>query len=84
MQFFDSCVWFGGLVFVSMLLSVVDDLKTVLMPYLLLSFLIFLICLVCMVLSLILWVSLVLWDYQCFFVSMFCGYPFAVNVEAIC
>ena len=36
MQFFDSCVWFGGLVFVSMLHSVVLDLKAVLMPYLLL------------------------------------------------
>ena len=36
MQFFDSCVWFGGLVFVSMLRSVVHDLKAVLMPYLLL------------------------------------------------
>ena len=35
MQFFDSCVWFGGLVFVSMLHSVVYDLKAVLMPYLL-------------------------------------------------
>ena len=34
MQFFDSCVWFGGLVFVSMLRSVVLDLKAVLMPYL--------------------------------------------------
>ena len=36
MQFFDSYVWFGGLVFVSMLRSVVLDLKAVLMPYLLL------------------------------------------------
>ena len=35
MLFFDSCVWFGGLVFVSMLRSVVLDLKAVLMPYLL-------------------------------------------------
>ena len=35
MQFFDSCVWFGGLVFVSMLRSVVLDLKAVLMLYLL-------------------------------------------------
>ena len=35
MQLFDSCVWFGGLVFVSMLLSVVLDLKAVPMPYLL-------------------------------------------------
>ena len=32
---FDSCVWFGGLVFVSMLDSAVRDLKAVLMPYLL-------------------------------------------------
>ena len=29
MQFFDSCVWFGGLVFVSMLRSVVHDLFVV-------------------------------------------------------
>ena len=35
MQLFDSCVWFGGLVFVSMLRTVVLDLKAVLMPYLL-------------------------------------------------
>ena len=35
MQYFDSCVWFGGLVFVSMLRSVVLDLKAVMMPYLL-------------------------------------------------
>ena len=35
MQIFDSCVWFGGLVFVSMLRSVVLYLKAVLMPYLL-------------------------------------------------
>ena len=35
MQFLESCVWFGGLVFVSMLHSVVHDLKAVLMPYLL-------------------------------------------------
>ena len=35
MQFFDSCVWFDGLVFVSILCSVVHDLKSVLMPYLL-------------------------------------------------
>ena len=35
MQFFDSCVSFGGLVFVSMLCSVVLDLKAVLMLYLL-------------------------------------------------
>ena len=35
MQLFDSCVWFGGLVFVSMLRSVVLDLKAVLMLYLL-------------------------------------------------
>ena len=32
MQFFDYCVWFGGLVFVSTLRSVVHDLKAVLMP----------------------------------------------------
>ena len=30
MRFFDSCVWFGGLVFVSMLRRVVHDLKAVL------------------------------------------------------
>ena len=35
MLFFDSCVWFGGLVFVSMLRCVVHDLKAVLMQYLL-------------------------------------------------
>ena len=35
MQFFDSCVWFGALDFVSMLRSVVRHLKAVLMPYLL-------------------------------------------------
>ena len=35
MQFFDSSFWFGGLAFVSMLCSVVHDLKAVLMPYLL-------------------------------------------------
>ena len=35
MQFFDSCVWFDGLVFVSILRSVVHDPKAVLMPYLL-------------------------------------------------
>ena len=34
MQFFDSCVRFGGLVFVSMFRSVVHYLKAVLMPYL--------------------------------------------------
>ena len=35
MLFFDSCVWFGGLVFVSMLRSVVHDLKAALMLHLL-------------------------------------------------
>ena len=35
MQFFDSCVWLGGLVFLSMLRSVVHDLKSAMMPYLL-------------------------------------------------
>ena len=35
MQFFDSCVWFGGLVFVIMLRSVVHDLNAVLMSYVL-------------------------------------------------
>ena len=35
MHFFDSCVWLGGLVSVSMLRSVAHDLKAVLMPYLL-------------------------------------------------
>ena len=35
MQFFDSCVWFGGLVLYSMLRSVGHDLKAVLIPYLL-------------------------------------------------
>ena len=70
MQFSDSCVWFGGLVFVSMLHSVVHDLKAVLMPYLLPILLNFLICLVCMVLSLFLSVSLALCDYQSFCVSL--------------
>ena len=72
MQFYDSCVWFGGLVFASMLRSVVHDLKAVLMPYLL-PILNFSYMPGAFVLSLILWVSLVLWDYQCFcvfFVSM--------------
>ena len=35
MQFFDSYVWLGGLVFVSMFRGVVYDLKAVVMPYLL-------------------------------------------------
>ena len=72
MQFFDSCVRFSGLVFVSMLRSVVHDLKAVLMPINCLSFLIF-ICLVHMVLSLFLWVSLALCDYQSSCVSLLVG-----------
>ena len=64
MQFFYSCVWFGGLVFVSRFRSVVHYLKAVLMPYLLSILLKFPDMPGGMVLSLILWVSLALYDYQ--------------------
>ena len=89
MQFFDSCVWFGGLLFVSMLHSVVHDLKAALMPYLLPNHLNFLICLVRIVGPIIadpvgFSCAVGLSVFLCFFVSMFCGYPLAVNVEAIC
>ena len=87
MQFFDSCVWFGGLVFVSMLRSVLLDLKAVLMPCLLSILLNFSdipcaygIIAVPMGFSCAVWLSVFL----CFFVSMLCGYPLAVNVDAIC
>ena len=70
MQFFDSCVWFSGVVFVSMLGSVVHDMKAVLMPYLLPILLNFSDMLLRMVLLLNLWVSLVLCDYQSFCVSL--------------
>ena len=70
MQFFDSCVWFDGLVFVSMLRSVVHELKAVLTPYLLPILLNFCDMPVRMVLSPILWVCLVLCDYQSFCVSL--------------
>ena len=86
MQFCDSCVWFGDLVFVSMLRSIVHDVKAVLMPNLLPTLLNDsnmpgaygiiavsegLSCAVCLLV------------FVCFFVSMFYGHPLAVSVEDI-
>ena len=81
MQFFDSCVWFDGLVSVCMLRSVVHDLKAVLMPYLLPILLNFsdMPCAYGIIADPVGFSCAVgLSVFLCSFVSMFWGYPLAV------